>query len=247
MCRKTWNEFWGEFFFRRFVEENPEREGIARRKAEWIWKYMRLSPGCAVLDLGCGSGMYDIHLARMGARVIAVDRLQALLALSRERARHEAVTFLVGDLRTVSFEPDSFDSVTLFDTVGLMSKADDELLIGRMRQWLRRGGRMAVDSPSPPKENQSKFSWQLPDGLLELERTYEPATRILHQDFVFTSNSGEMTRLYDPYDPARQDHNGVLRYLYSREELAEMMRRCGFSVELIPHYMNEADYAFAGA
>ena len=207
---------------------------------------MRLAPNCTVLDLGCGSGMYDIHLARMGARVVAVDRLQALLILSRGHAGHEAVTFLVGDLRTVSFEPDSFDSVTLFDTLGLMSKADDELLIRRMRQWLRKGGRAAVDCPSPPKENQSEFSWQLSDGLLELERTYEPASRMLHQDFIFTSSSGEMTRLYDPYDPVRQDHNGVLRYLYSREELAEIMRRSGFSIDTIPHYMNEGDYAFAG-
>ena len=94
MIQKTWDEFWEEFFLTRFYEANPERQHMAEEKAFWIWRHSALSEGSRVLNLGCGNGMYDLCLARMGANVTAVDRIRSVLDAARKQAGELPIVFV---------------------------------------------------------------------------------------------------------------------------------------------------------
>lgn len=55
-----------------------------------------------IVDLGCGTGMLTVSLARPGRRVIGVDPATAMLAFARRRAGAEGVTWVDGDSRALA-------------------------------------------------------------------------------------------------------------------------------------------------
>ena len=68
--------------------------------------------GNDVLDAGCGHGWYTDWLARMGARVVAVDRSREMVMLARERLG-ERVRVIQGDVSDLSdsLASDTFDII----------------------------------------------------------------------------------------------------------------------------------------
>ncbi len=58
----------------------------------------RIEPQSGVLDLACGTGNYAIALARLGHRVLGIDRDGAMIARAREKAAGVEVDFKVGDM-----------------------------------------------------------------------------------------------------------------------------------------------------
>jgi SAM-dependent methyltransferase len=69
--------------------------------------------GRAVLDLGCGHGMAAVVLARLGARVTAVDLSGGYLAEAQRRARANGalVAFAQADGERLPFADEAFDRV----------------------------------------------------------------------------------------------------------------------------------------
>lgn len=57
----------------------------------WRWLEHLFAPGARLLDLGCGTGLDAVHLARRGFRVTATDLSPAMVARTRERARQQGV------------------------------------------------------------------------------------------------------------------------------------------------------------
>jgi ubiquinone/menaquinone biosynthesis C-methylase UbiE len=69
-----------------------------------------------VLDVGCGAGVTPCLLTRqVGCRVVGVDILEGMVAVSRQRARREGLMdrleFRVADAQALPFEDDLFDAV----------------------------------------------------------------------------------------------------------------------------------------
>lgn len=56
-------------------------------------RLLRPGPGMAVLELGCGTGLYARHLSAAGTEVVATDGCQAFLDIASERCRGTDVTF----------------------------------------------------------------------------------------------------------------------------------------------------------
>jgi SAM-dependent methyltransferase len=87
-----------------------------------------LRRGSAVLDVGCGSGVF-LGLAREhGARAFGLDAAPELLELARKRVPEADLR--VGDLQVLPYEADGFDVVTGFnaffyaaDIVGALREA----------------------------------------------------------------------------------------------------------------------------
>lgn len=76
-------------------------------------------PGCSVLDIGAGSGVWAMTAAKLGAgRVVAIEREPLLVPLIEETARANGVSVEVicGDSRSVTLPP-TFD-VIVSETVG---------------------------------------------------------------------------------------------------------------------------------
>lgn len=246
MVRKTWNEFWGSLLMLRCHRDRPERWSRREERADWLLRNTPLRPGLRVLDLGCGDGILDICLAKRGVKVTAVDRIEAVLEAARGEPDSEKVTFALNDLREAAFPPRSFDCVLMLELIGLMGKSDDALLFQRAHCWLTRNGTLLVDCPSGLDDTKGGGRQQFEDGVLEYRWTYDGESRLQHMVPTFTNANGETVELYDPYDPSRSHHTGVIRYLYPKDELADLMKAAGFRIHEAETPWREGYYMLVG-
>jgi SAM-dependent methyltransferase len=142
----------GEPFFERVATrlgENYLRYSFTKgtkQEVKFLLETLALPPGARVLDVGCGPGRHAIEFAKAGYAVTGVDVSQRFLDIAAARARSEGVGagFFVCDARRMPFE-DEFDAVVSLcqGGFGLMGD-DDSLVLRRMAEAARSGGRVVV-------------------------------------------------------------------------------------------------------
>jgi SAM-dependent methyltransferase len=228
---KTWDEFWGPLILIRFHENNPKRWSIREERAAWIFERLNLKPGARILDLGCGDGLLDICLARLGAAVTAVDRIASVVHAAQTEPDADLVNFLVDDIRHISLKPESFDLILALGLIGVMPNDDDARLIKSCRRWLADGGRLIIDCPLEPDKEPSLLKQEFDEGTFEMKAEYNPDTGYQRIIPRFYSKNGETIELLDSLDPADKKYRGVRRYIYPRQELEGLLKENKFSVE----------------
>jgi SAM-dependent methyltransferase len=79
---------------------------------------LRLAPGDAVLDIGCGPGILAVRAAEQvapGGAVTGVDISEGMLDVAREKAAEhgvgDAVSFRLGDMHELPFADGAFDAI----------------------------------------------------------------------------------------------------------------------------------------
>lgn len=135
-----------------YVHGYSDREGVrlldqADSLAALLHADTRYSPGCSVLEAGCGVGAQTVILARNspGARFTSIDLSPDSLAEARRRGREAGlvnVTFREADLLDVPFPPASFDHV--FVCFVLEHLADPAGALAALTAQLRPGGTLTV-------------------------------------------------------------------------------------------------------
>jgi SAM-dependent methyltransferase len=102
----------------------------------------------SVLDLGCGTGMLTVSLARPGRRVVGVDPSAAMLDVARARPGGDAVEWIHGDSRAIP--PGPFDLAFLTGNV-VQHIPDAEWIrtLADLRRALRDGGTLTFESRDP--------------------------------------------------------------------------------------------------
>jgi SAM-dependent methyltransferase len=115
--RDDMREFWLNRPF-----SSPESVGKYLERFGLLLSMLRIQPGDAVLDFGCGTGWSSLMLARMGAEVVGVDIAPSALAIGREAAERELtpaqrarLTFRPFDGATIDLPDTSVDFVVVFD------------------------------------------------------------------------------------------------------------------------------------
>jgi ubiquinone/menaquinone biosynthesis C-methylase UbiE len=108
---------------------------------------LRLHPGHAVLDVGCGHGACVPLLARRvgaGGRVVGIDASRAMVAEARRRYDGSglAVEFHLGDALALPFEDATFDAARA-DRV-LLFVADPRRALAELIRVTKPGGRIAI-------------------------------------------------------------------------------------------------------
>lgn len=106
-----------------------------------------LRAGMSLLDVGCGAGSVTADLAALVApgRVLGVDVSAAAIAEAGELARSRGldnVTFVVGDVNTLSIDDAAFDAVHAHQV--LQHVADPVRALAQMRRMCRPGGVVAA-------------------------------------------------------------------------------------------------------
>ena len=106
-----------------------------------------LSPGLALLDVGCGPGNITAGLAErlVGGSVIGIDRSEEVIARAREQypaSPQRDVTFRVGDVYELDFPDESFDIVYAHQVLQHLVRPIEALK--EMRRVLRPDGLLAV-------------------------------------------------------------------------------------------------------
>jgi SAM-dependent methyltransferase len=108
---------------------SAERQGALWGARPWDWaeieegqaptyeeaiKRVAIGRGQAVLEVGCGTGVFLRKAADEGARVFGLDATEALVEIARERVPEADLQ--VGDLQFLPYEDDSFDVVAGFNS-----------------------------------------------------------------------------------------------------------------------------------
>jgi 2-polyprenyl-3-methyl-5-hydroxy-6-metoxy-1,4-benzoquinol methylase len=66
--------------------------------------------GKTVYDAGCGSGLYSIRLARLGAKVFGMDLSDSMIQIAQEEKPSDLdISYQVGDICKTPFESGTFD------------------------------------------------------------------------------------------------------------------------------------------
>ncbi len=128
---------------------NPVRLGYIRDRIDQHWQSdehgFRPLDGKTALDVGCGAGLLAEPLARMGAKVTAVDAAPQLIAAAKA---HAAGAGLAIDYRAVGVEAldGQFDLVTAMEVVEHV--ASPSAFVASLAARLAPGGLLILSTPN---------------------------------------------------------------------------------------------------
>ena len=98
---------------------------------------------CAVLDVGCGSGLFFSHVAAKANLVVGVDISRKLLLKAKEEANHfQNVLVLQADADHLPFKDGFFDAVFAFTILQNMPKPSET--VKELKRVAKLGGRVVV-------------------------------------------------------------------------------------------------------
>jgi integrase/SAM-dependent methyltransferase len=98
--------------------------------------------GARVLDIGAGQGRHALYLARRGIDVDALEPSRVAAATLREASRRGAFPIRVVAESFDRFEPDEdgYGAVLVFGLIQILTWAEIDELLERVRRWARPGG-----------------------------------------------------------------------------------------------------------
>lgn len=103
-------------------------------------------PFLKVLDVAAGTGASSIEFVRAGAKVVAVDFSEGMIAEGRRR--HPEIDFQQGDAMNLDFPDNTFDCVTI--SFGLRNVSDPDRALREFYRVVRPGGHVVVCEFSRP-------------------------------------------------------------------------------------------------
>ncbi len=134
-----WNRLAGRFERRAELERTGRRVG---RVLSWLEGQGVLQPGMEVLDIGAGTGVFTVPLARRGAKVTALEPAPAMLAALQKGVKAEGlsrVEFLCREWEKVDPAAEGlagrFDLVFASLTPGVRDVATLEKMMTCSRRW----------------------------------------------------------------------------------------------------------------
>lgn len=140
------SELWTE---RPDLAELYDAECAGREDHDMYLGLAQESGAATVLDIGCGTGVFAVELARRGFTVIGVDPAAAMLDIAGRRDGGQAVHWIHGSVDDV---PDSCaDLAVMMGHVAQYFVDDDEWThaLGQVHRILRPGGRVAFETRNP--------------------------------------------------------------------------------------------------
>lgn len=122
---------------------------------EALTQVMTLKPGMRVLDLGCGTAMSSIFLAReFGCQVWAMDlwvKPTENYQRIKEAGLEDRVFPIYAEAHTLPFANDFFDAVVSMDSYHYFG-TDVHYLEFHLLKLIKPGGQIGIVSPASPKE-----------------------------------------------------------------------------------------------
>ncbi len=128
---------------------NPVRLGYIRDRINQHWSLdehsRRPLEGKSALDVGCGAGLLAEPLARLGARVTAIDAAPELIEVARRHAVRQGLEI---DYRAAAVEDVEglFDLVTSLEVIEHV--ADPHAFVGALAKRLAPGGLLILSTPN---------------------------------------------------------------------------------------------------
>ncbi len=126
--------------------------------AEWLTDRMKLKSGMRVLDLGCGRATSSIFLAKeFGVTVWAADlwiKPTENHTLIEDAGMSRDIFPIYAEARALPFADGYFDAIVCLDAYHYFGT--DDLYLGTILKFLRRGGQLGIVVPSLLEELQGQ-------------------------------------------------------------------------------------------
>ncbi len=139
------------------------RPEMIERSVRWLVAMLGLKPGDAVLDLGCGPGLYAARLAEQGLRVTGVDISRRSIAYASQFAREHglAIDYRCQDYLTLADEGGYDVALLIYGDLCPLAPGPRSLLLANVRRALKPGGRFVLDvtTPAHRRRHGSRNSW----------------------------------------------------------------------------------------
>ena len=137
--------------------------GFWNRYGQRTIERLRLKPGSAILDVGCGSGASAIPAAKIvgpDGRVVGVDLAERLLAMARAKVaaqKLENIEFRQADMETLGYPDASFDAVVCVFAIFFVP--DMVKQVKELWRMVRRGGQLAITTWGPRMFEPGSAAW----------------------------------------------------------------------------------------
>jgi ubiquinone/menaquinone biosynthesis C-methylase UbiE len=198
------------------------------RTVAWILDALDLTAGDALLDLGCGPGLYTSRFAAAGLTVTGVDLSANSLAYAREH--DPASTYLQQNYVELDVPAAAFDAVTLiFGDFCVLSDAARDALLRRVVRALKPGGAFICDVTTPT------FAATLPTGrdwtLETAGGFWKPGPHlVLEQPFTYPEHNTTVTQYVVLTDDGQTTLYRNWLHHYSPETLTAVLNAAGLTV-----------------
>ncbi|MCM2271605.1 MAG: class I SAM-dependent methyltransferase [candidate division Zixibacteria bacterium] len=206
-----YNRYWGNQFFER-IYPLVEQEVLSR-----------ISPGCRILDLCCGTGQLAARLGSAGYDVLGVDISQEMLIYARQNAPN--ANFVVADARSFELSAPVFAALSLFDSLNhIMSIVELEKVFERVHTSLKPGGIFMFDLNVEDgflQRWKGSFSIVEADHLFVARSSYDRAEKIGRLDLT-------MFRLRE--DVWHRRDEVFFQRAYRPEEISQAVVAVGFTI-----------------
>jgi SAM-dependent methyltransferase len=135
------------------VHLDPNLDAASRRPAtidrsvEWMLSTMRLPAGAAILDLGCGPGLYASRFARKGFDVTGVDYSRRSIAYAADDARQHGleITYRYQDYLGLADENLYDAALLIYGDFCPLNPAERATLLANVCRALKLGGHFILD------------------------------------------------------------------------------------------------------
>lgn len=174
-----------------------------------------------------------------------MDRAVSVLEHARSEDDTQKVIFIKSELQQVKFPEESFNGIFIFETLGLLKKEEDLELLQNTYNWLKKGGRIAVDCPIKSSEK-NIWNKEFPSGTVSADTSFDVNTRIHRLNFEFQSVTNESFILKDASCSNYDAEAGISRYIYTQEELQGLLEDVGYKVQTVPHYYGQDYFGLIG-
>lgn len=129
------------------VDVSSRNSAFIKRSVAWIGEHFKLGENKAVIDFGCGPGLYTHKLAQTGADITGVDFSISSLEYARKQAEADQLAINYVHQNYLEFETDKkFDLITMImcDFCAL-SPEQRATLLGKFKKMLKSEGSVLLD------------------------------------------------------------------------------------------------------
>ncbi|MFH1436755.1 MAG: class I SAM-dependent methyltransferase [Pseudomonadota bacterium] len=234
--KKKWFE---EIFDENYIRVLPELTELQRRREiNFIEKNLGVKPGAMLLDLGCGTGVHCIGLAKKDYQMVGLDLSVAMLAIASEAAQESdcKINFIQKDMRELDFTG-VFDAIyCVGSSFGYFEDEENDKVIMGIHRALKPGGMflLDVDNRDFVIQQQPGLLWFEGQGVVCMEET--------SFNFITSRLRAKRSLLFE--NGVKKIHLYSMR-LYSLHELGRMLHNAGFRVDSVGGH-RAAPRAFCG-
>lgn len=215
---------------------DPDTDAASRRpetierSVSWIAEELRLQPGDAVLDLGCGPGLYAYRLAEMGLQVTGIDYSSVSIDYARQYAfDHDLdINYCCQDYLTLEDQPRYDAALLIYGDFCPLSPDQRRRLLANISRALKPVGLFVLDvSRHDPKNLEPTASnwyaavggfWRPGPHLVLEKRFCYPKTALILDQYTVIEENGSLST----YRLWRQE--------YTPESIASELEAGGFEV-----------------